>query len=75
VLLVLGFLPGLSLRLHHYIVAMMMIPVTAFPTMLSAIFQGLLLGLFLNGIAGFGFASILQSPEDVSCSRKQFQIH
>jgi len=75
VLLVLGLLPGLSLRLHHYIVAVMMIPVTAFPTRLSAIYQGLLLGLFLNGIAGFGFASILQSPADVSCSRKRFQIH
>ncbi len=69
-LLVLGLLPGLTLRLHHYIVAMMIIPVTAFPTRLSAIYQGLLLGLFLNGTAGFGFASILQSPEDVSCSQK-----
>lgn len=65
VLLALAFLPGLMLRLHHYIVAMMAIPATAFLTRLSAIYQGFFLGLFLNGTAGFGFASILETPEDV----------
>jgi hypothetical protein len=65
VLLVLGLLPGLTLRLHHYIVAIMIFPVTAFPTRLSALYQGLLLGLFVNGTAAFGFASILERPADV----------
>lgn len=64
--LVLALLPGLSLRLHHYIVPMLILPGTAFPTKLSAIYQGLLLGLFLNGVAAFGFDSILQTAADVS---------
>jgi len=66
VILVLALLPGLSLRLHHYIIPMIIIPATAFPTRLSAIYQGLLLGLFLNGTAAFGFDSILQTANDVS---------
>ena len=66
VTLVIALLPGLSLRLHHYIIPMIILPGTAFPTRLSAIYQGLLLGLFLNGTAAFGFASILQTPSDVS---------
>lgn len=59
--LVLSQLPGLTLRVHHYILAMAFIPMTAWPTRLSAIYQGLLLGLFLNGVAAFGFDSILQT--------------
>ncbi|KAF8807725.1 hypothetical protein BYT27DRAFT_7098483 [Phlegmacium glaucopus] len=65
VTLVLAFLPGLSLRLHHYILPMVIIPGTGFPTRLSAIYQGLLLGLFLNGTAAFGFDSILQTASDL----------
>ncbi|KAJ2932741.1 hypothetical protein H1R20_g4337, partial [Candolleomyces eurysporus] len=61
VLLVLALLPDLSLRLHHYIIPMILIPGTAFPTRLSAIYQGLLLGLFLNGVAAFGYDPIVQS--------------
>jgi len=66
IVLVLALLPGLSLRLHHYIVPMLILPGTAFPTKLSAIYQGLLLGLFLNGVAAFGFDPILQTAADVS---------
>ncbi|KAH9486607.1 hypothetical protein JR316_0000672 [Psilocybe cubensis] len=65
VTLVLALLPGLELRLHHYIIPMIIIPGTAFPTRLSAIYQGLLLGLFLNGTAAFGLDSILQTPDDL----------
>jgi len=65
VALVLALLPGLSLRLHHYILPMIIIPGTAFPTRLSAIYQGLMLGLFLNGVAAFGFDPILQTPDDL----------
>ncbi|TFK30791.1 LCCL domain-containing protein [Coprinopsis marcescibilis] len=61
VLLGLGLLPGLSLRLHHYIYPMFLFPGTAFPTRPSAIFQGLLLGLFLHGVARWGFAGIVQT--------------
>ncbi|THH06945.1 hypothetical protein EW145_g3726 [Phellinidium pouzarii] len=65
VALVLSQLPGLQLRLHHYIFAMVMIPGTGFPTRLSAIYQSFLLGMFLNGIAAFGFDSILQTAADL----------
>ena len=65
VVVVISQLPGLELRIHHYIIAMVLIPGTAFPTRLSAIYQGFLLGLFLNGIAAFGFDSILQTAADV----------
>ncbi|KAF9015523.1 hypothetical protein BDQ17DRAFT_1295379 [Cyathus striatus] len=63
--LVLALLPGLELRIHHYIIAMVFIPATAFPTRLSAIYQGVLLGMFLNGAAAFGFDSILQTAADL----------
>lgn len=66
VALVIALLPGLQFRLHHYIMAISLMPITAFPTRLSAIYQGLLLGIFLNGVAAFGFASILQTAADVS---------
>lgn len=66
VALVLAFLPGLQFVLHHYFAAMVLMPATAFPTRLSALYQGLLLGLFLNGVAAFGFASILETAADVS---------
>ena len=66
VAVVLSQLPGLVLRFHHYIAAIVLIPGTAFPTRLSAIYQGFLLGMFLNGVAAFDFASILQTAADVS---------
>ncbi|KAK7059105.1 hypothetical protein VNI00_001730 [Paramarasmius palmivorus] len=62
VILILSRLPGLVLRIHHYFIGMVLTPGTAFPTRISALCQGLLLGLFLNGAAAFGFDAILQSP-------------
>lgn len=67
VILVIALLPGLQLRLHHYIIPMAILPGTAWPTRLSAIYQGLFLGMFLNGGAAFGFDPILQTPSDVGC--------
>ncbi len=66
VALVLSQLPGLELRVHHYILATMILPCTAFPTRLSAIYQGFFLGMFLNGVAAFDFDSILQTSAEVS---------
>ncbi|KAF9455061.1 hypothetical protein P691DRAFT_654976 [Macrolepiota fuliginosa MF-IS2] len=65
VLLVMALLPGLELRLHHYIIPMALLPGTAWPTRLSAVYQGLFLGMFLNGGAAFGFDSILQTPAEL----------
>ena len=61
-LLFLLALPGLSLRIHHYILALLFMPGTAFKTRPSLIYQGLLLGLFINGVSRWGFASILETP-------------
>lgn len=64
-LLVLACLPGLQFRLHHYFAAILIIPLTAFPTRLSAIYQAFCLGMFLNGAAKFGLDSILQTVEEL----------
>ncbi|KAH8702095.1 LCCL domain protein [Talaromyces proteolyticus] len=61
-LLFLMALPGLRLRIHHYILAMLLMPGTIIPTRASLIYQGLLLGLFINGVARWGFASIVETP-------------
>ncbi|KAG6878643.1 hypothetical protein C0993_001166 [Termitomyces sp. T159_Od127] len=65
VLLVISQLPGLELRIHHYIISMALIPGTAFPTRMSAILQAFLLGMFLNGAAAFGYDSILQTAVEL----------
>ncbi|KAL4886216.1 LCCL domain-containing protein [Aspergillus karnatakaensis] len=62
IILILLPLPGLRLRIHHYILAILLMPGTAFPTRPSLVYQGLLLGLFINGIARWGFASIIETP-------------
>ncbi|KAF7718801.1 Uncharacterized protein PECH_005870 [Penicillium ucsense] len=61
-IIVLLLVPKMNLRLHHYILALLLIPGTTLQTRLSLLFQGLLLGLFINGIARWGFDSILQTP-------------
>lgn len=62
ILLFLLALPGLRLRIHHYILGMLLMPGTVIPTRMSFIYQGLLLGLFINGVARWGFASIIETP-------------
>ncbi|OJJ48963.1 hypothetical protein ASPZODRAFT_13702 [Penicilliopsis zonata CBS 506.65] len=62
IILILLPLPGLRLRIHHYILGILLMPGTAFPTRPSLIYQGLLLGLFVNGVARWGFASIIETP-------------
>lgn len=54
-------LPGLNLRIHHYILALLLIPGTAMQTRPVLLYQGLLVGLFINGIARWGFDSVLQT--------------
>lgn len=60
--IVMLILPGLSLRIHHYILGLLFLPGTSFQNRPSLVYQGLLLGLFINGIARWGFASILETP-------------
>ena len=54
-------LPTLNLRIHHYVLAMLLIPGTSMQTRPSLLYQGLLMGLFINGIARWGFDSLLQT--------------
>ncbi|KAH0547828.1 hypothetical protein FGG08_000085 [Glutinoglossum americanum] len=55
-------IPGLRLRIHHYVLALLLLPGTAIQTRPSLLYQGILVGLFINGIARWGFDSILQTP-------------
>ncbi|EMG50895.1 hypothetical protein SBY92_001695 [Candida maltosa Xu316] len=54
-------LPGLTLRVHHYILAMLLIPGCATRGRTALLFQGILLGLFLSGAARWGLASIAET--------------
>ncbi|KAJ4291757.1 hypothetical protein N0V90_009652 [Kalmusia sp. IMI 367209] len=56
-------IPGVSLRIHHYIIALLLLPGTSLQTRLSLLYQGILLGLFVNGIARWDFDSILQTTD------------
>jgi hypothetical protein len=60
-LLLLVALPGLNVRLHHYILALLLLPGTCMQNRPSLIYQGLLVGLFINGIGRWGFDSIVQT--------------
>ncbi|KAF2769188.1 hypothetical protein EJ03DRAFT_251043, partial [Teratosphaeria nubilosa] len=64
-LLLMLAIPGLNLRIHHYILALLLLPGTSFQNRPSLLYQGLLLGLFVNGIARWGFDSILQTPYEL----------
>ncbi|KAI9851621.1 MAG: hypothetical protein M1838_003215 [Thelocarpon superellum] len=55
-------MPGLKLRIHHYILALLLLPGTSLQTRRSLFYQGLLIGLFINGVARWGFASVLETP-------------
>ncbi|RDA89988.1 hypothetical protein CP533_2695, partial [Ophiocordyceps camponoti-saundersi (nom. inval.)] len=58
-------LPGLKLRLHHYITALVLLPGTSLQMRPSLLYQGLLVGLFINGIARWGFDPVLQTPQSL----------
>lgn len=54
-------LPDLSLRIHHYILALLLLAGTSMQTRPSLLYQGVLVGLFINGIARWDFDSLLQT--------------
>jgi hypothetical protein len=58
---VLSALPGLTLRIHHYILALLLLPGTSMQTRVSLVAQGLLVGLFVNGIARWDFSPVVQT--------------
>jgi hypothetical protein len=54
-------LPNLNLRIHHYILALLLLPGTSLQIRPALLYQGLLVGLFVNGIARWGFDPLLQT--------------
>lgn len=56
-------IPSLNLRIHHYILALLLLPGTRMQTRPSILYQGILVGLFINGIARWGFDSVLQTTD------------
>lgn len=61
-ILALVAVPQMNLRIHHYILGLVFLPGTTLQTRPSLLYQGILVGLFINGIARWGFDSILQTP-------------
>lgn len=64
-LLALVAVPRMNVRIHHYILGLLLVPGTSMQTRPSLLFQGILIGLFINGIARWGFDSILQTPNEL----------
>lgn len=64
-LLLLVAVPKMNVRIHHYILGLLLVPGTSMQTRPSLLFQGILVGLFINGIARWGFDSILQTPGEL----------
>ncbi|SCV99885.1 LAFE_0B04654g1_1 [Lachancea fermentati] len=60
-LVALGSLPGLTLRIHHYILGMMLVPGCATRGTSAYLFQGILIGLVLSGVGRWDFASIVET--------------
>ena len=60
-LLICVAIPQLKLRIHHYFLALLLLPGTRTQTRPSLLYQGILVGLFINGTARWGFDSIMQT--------------
>jgi hypothetical protein len=61
--LLLVAIPNMNVRIHHYILGLLLVSGTAMQNRPSLLYQGILIGLFINGIARWGFSSILETPE------------
>ncbi|EST04857.1 Protein of unknown function DUF1308 [Kalmanozyma brasiliensis GHG001] len=57
--------PGETLRLHHYIIALVLLPACAFPTRLCLIYIAFLLGMFTNGVARWSFDGLIEDTSVV----------
>lgn len=64
-LIICVIIPQLNLRIHHYVLALLLTPGTRTQTRPALFYQGLLVGLFINGLARWGFDSILQTSAEL----------
>lgn len=60
-ILLLASIPGLNLRIHHYILGMVLVPGCATRSLPAYGFQGILIGLILSGVSRWDFASIVET--------------
>lgn len=65
-LVLISNLPGLTLRIHHYILAMLLIPGCSTRGRTAIAFQGILLGLFLSGSSRWGLAAIAETARSLA---------
>lgn len=61
----LAAIPGTSLRIHHYILGLLLLPGCRVLTRPALLYQGLLVGLFINGVARWGYAGIIETYESL----------
>lgn len=56
---------GLSFHLHHYQLSLLLLPLVRFQTRFCVLCSGVLLGMFVNGVACYGFDStwVLFDPQ------------
>ncbi|KAH8731730.1 hypothetical protein GQ44DRAFT_264368 [Phaeosphaeriaceae sp. PMI808] len=64
-ILVLVAIPNMNVRIHHYILGLLLVAGTSMQNRPSMLFQGILIGLFINGVARWGFAPILETPDNL----------
>lgn len=74
-LFVLSHLPGLTLRVHHYILAMLLIPGCLTRGRTAIAFQGILLGLFLLGALRWGLAAIAETVTSLKRDDPLGKVH
>lgn len=55
----------MHLRVHHYMYALLAIPVLSLPNRVSLFLQAMMLGLFLDGVGRWGWASIVETTDSV----------
>ncbi|OXG12552.1 vacuolar protein [Cryptococcus neoformans Ze90-1] len=65
ILLILSNIPSYTLRLHHYLLALLAIPVLSLPNRLSLVLQAFMLGLWLDGVGRWGWASFLEKTSSL----------
>lgn len=54
-------IPGLNLRVHHYILGILLVPGCATRGSSAYLFQGILIGLIISGVSRWDFASIVET--------------
>ncbi|WVR08780.1 hypothetical protein IAU60_005838 [Kwoniella sp. DSM 27419] len=59
-LIILAFIPSYTFRPHHYLLALIAIPVLSLPNRISLFGQAFALGLFLDGVGRWGWDGVIQ---------------